>query len=103
MHAHLQFLCLNNFYFEIAYMCNDKCVSTQLPCNGKCFDSFWKCPNEELCIPLDNVCNRIDIINIRGMKRCKDNSQFTKEVCEDPSLFKKTICTLGNTKCLGNF
>ncbi len=82
-------------------MCNDKCVSTQLPCHGKCFDGFWKCPNEELCVPFDSVCNRIDIYNTRGLMRCQNYAQLTKEVCEDSSLFNNTKCVGGNRKCLG--
>ena len=83
-------------------MCNGKCISTQIPCDGKCFDGYWKCPNEELCVPMDMVCNRIDLENNRNISQCKDNAQFSREVCEDSSLFNKTKCVSGYSKCSGN-
>jgi hypothetical protein len=91
------------------WMCNGKCQSVNLPCNGTCSgfiedELFWKCPFEtNKCISNYLLCNRIDKGYSSDLK-CENNIQKSRLVCDNPNKFDVILnCTGRNSvQCPGN-
>jgi hypothetical protein len=107
------------------WMCNGKCQSLNLPCNGTCpgfmsvkrnrivpgypdhyTDRFWKCPFEDKCISAFQLCNQIklDHLDKVGDVTCKNGIHKSRLVCDNPDQFDVIInCTKnGMVQCPGN-
>ncbi len=118
---------------ERIWMCNGVCQSWYLPCNGTCLadekilsfddydgwnyrDSFWKCPYEDKCISLFQLCNQantgfnnVNCENVINKSRllCDNHDKFDVILnCTDQNLIqcpgnKTQQCIFGEHICNG--
>ena len=73
------------------YMCKNQLQSVNIPCTGHCPKDHIKCPDENLCLHVQDICSTHGLVasisstppNPNKKVKCKGQAQYSKAFCKN--------------------